>query len=61
MKRCKTCKDKFVPRFNSMEPVCQNIECAVKFAQTEAGKKHAAKAKRKEYREQKIKLKTRGD
>jgi len=61
MKRCRTCKSKFEP-FNSLQIVCGPV-CALQYAQKEKIKAAESRAKdqRKWVKEQKERLKSRGD
>ena len=61
MKRCRTCKSKFEP-FNSLHVVCGPV-CALQYAQKEKIKAAEGRAKdqRKWVKEQKERLKSRGD
>ena len=55
-KICRNCKKKFEPR-NSMQIVC-SPKCAYEYKSNPKAKEHVKKAKRREYREQKIASKT---
>lgn len=45
---CKVCKDKFQPKFSTMQVVCGKVSCAIEWAGTPAAKEHKVKACRAE-------------
>lgn len=45
-KTCKICKEKFVPKFSTLEPVCQKYDCKVQFAMETHAKQKASKEKK---------------
>lgn len=62
MRTCKVCKTKFEPQYNSVQPVC-SIACAIKKSHDDRVKEcvKRIRARRKETRERKQKLKSRTD
>lgn len=54
-KKCRWCKEPFTPTYNTLQKCC-SIDCAIKFTQ-----KKQAEQERKELRERKKALKTRGE
>lgn len=67
MGKCKICREKFTPKFSSLEPTCQKDDCRVKWAMEQVEKKKTAQQKKakqdwnKEKLEMKEKLKTLSD
>lgn len=61
-RRCRNeqCRKLFEPTFSSLQVAC-SPECAHAWSRTTQGQNHVAKAKRKEHRERKAALKTKGD
>lgn len=60
MKRCRTCNTLFEVQFDSMREVCCSVPCAIEWASTDKGKKHAQTAYKAETRRMRADAKTKG-
>lgn len=53
MKRCRVCRDKFEPKYSSLQVTCGKISCAIEWGKSKEGAAHAGKARKRETLEMK--------